>query len=140
MAITLTSDEYDEIRLLIGGDIDDEDLKDTQINGITVIGAAESYALRRIPGGMNGLNTTEMRAYRRAILYRCAWILVPSFPEQIQETAGPLSARYQGTSVEKRQEILQAQMDEEIQKLVDAGHGASIDEFMAGFEVFRPGE
>ena len=28
MAITLTSDEYDEIRLLIGGDIDDEDLSD----------------------------------------------------------------------------------------------------------------
>ena len=90
MAITLASDEYDEIRLLIGGDIDEEDLKDTQINGITAIGAAESYLLRRIPGGQAGLTTPEMRAYRRAILYRCAWILVPSFPEQVQETVGPV--------------------------------------------------
>ena len=74
-----------------------------------------------------------------AVLYRCAWILVPSFPEQVQETVGPLSARYQGTTVEKRQEILQAQLDEEIQKLVDAGHGVSVDGFVAGFEVFQPG-
>ena len=140
MAITLASDEYDEIRLLVGGDIDEEDLSDARINGGTVLGAAESYALRRIPGGQNGLNTADLRAYRRAILYRCAWILVPSFPEQIQDTAGPLSVRHQGTSVEKRQEILQAQVDEEIQKLVDAGHGESVDGFVAGFEVFRPGE
>ena len=140
MAITLASDEYDEIRLLIGGDIDEEDLSDARINGGTVLGAAESYALRRIPSGQNGLNTADLRAYRRAILYRCAWILVPSFPEQIQDTAGPLSVRHQGTSVEKRQEILQAQVDEEVQKLVDAGHGAVANEFMAGFEVFRAGE
>ena len=140
MAITLASDEYDEIRLLVGGDIDEEDLSDARINGGTVLGAAESYALRRIPSGQNGLNTADLRAYRRAILYRCAWILVPSFPEQIQDTAGPLSVRHQGTSVEKRQEILQAQVDEEIQKLVDAGHGAVANEFMAGFSVFRAGE
>ena len=38
MAITLASDEYDEIRLLIGGDIDEEDLPDARINGGTVIG------------------------------------------------------------------------------------------------------
>ena len=139
MAITLTSDEYDEIRLLIGGNIDEEDLSDARINGGTVLGAAESYALRRIPGGQNGLSTAEMKAYRRAVLYRCAWILVPSFPEQIAEAAGQLSARYQGTTVEKRQEILQAQVDEEIQKLVDAGHGVSVDGFVAGFEVFQPG-
>ena len=140
MAITLVSDEYDEIRLLVGGDIDEEDLSDARINGGTVLGAAESYALRRIPSGQNGLNTADLRAYRRAILYRCAWILVPSFPEQIQDTAGPLSVRHQGTSVEKRQEILQAQVDEEIQKLVDAGHGVVSSEFMAGFSVFRAGE
>ena len=60
MAITLTSDEYDEIRLLIGGDIDDEDLSDARINGGTVLGAAESYALRRIPGGQNGLSTADL--------------------------------------------------------------------------------
>ena len=140
MAITLASDEYDEIRLLIGGDIDEEDLSDARINGGTVLGAAESYALRRIPSGQNGLNTADLRAYRRAILYRCAWILVPSFPEQIQDTAGPLSVRHQGTSVETRQEILQAQVEEEIQKLVDAGHGTVSSEFMAGFSVFRAGE
>ena len=65
---------------------------------------------------------------------------MPSFPEQIQDTAGPLSVRHQATSVEKRQEILQAQVDEEIQKLVDAGHGVADDGFVAGFAVFRPGE
>ena len=140
MAIILVSDEYDEIRLLVSGDIDEDDLKDARINGGTVLGAAESFVLRRIPGGQNGLSTADLRAYRRAILYRCAWILVPSFPEQVQETVGPLSARYQGTTVEKRQEILQAQLDEEIQKLVDAGHGVETDGFVAGFEVFRPGE
>ena len=74
-----------------------------------------------------------------AVLYRCAWILVPSFPEQIQDTAGPLSVRHQATTAEKRQEILQSQVDEEIQKLVDAGHGAVSSEFMAGFAVFRGG-
>ena len=136
MAITLASDEYDEIRLLVGGDIDEDDLSDARINGGTVLGAAESYALRRIPGGQNGLNTVEVRAYRRAVLYRCAWILVPSFPEQTAETVGPLSARYQGTTVEKRQEILQAQLDEEIQKLVDAGHGVESDEFAPAVAVF----
>ena len=140
MATTLASDEYDEIRLQIGGDIDDEDLTDAEINGSLVLGAAESYALRRIPGGQNGLNTAETRTYRRAILYRCAWILVPLFPEQTAETIGPFSPRYQGTSAEKRQEILDEQVDEEIQKLVDAGHGASVDGFVAGFEVFQPGE
>ena len=30
--------------------------------------------------------------------------------------------------------------DEEIQKLVDAGHGTVANEFMAGFSVFRAGE
>ena len=59
MAITLVSDEYDEIRLLVGGDIDEEDLSDARINGGTVLGAAESYALRRIPSGQNGLNTAR---------------------------------------------------------------------------------
>ena len=140
MAITLASDEYDEIRLQIGGDIDEEDLPDARINGGTVMGRQNRMLLRRIPGGQNGLSTTpEIRAYRRAILYRCAWILTPSFPEQTAETVGPLSARYQGTTVEKRQEILQAQVEEEIQKLVDAGHGVSVDGFVAGFEVFQPG-
>ena len=123
MAMTLTSDEYDQIRLLIGGDIDDEDLPDSRIDGEMVLGAAESYALRRVPGGQTGLSAPNTRAYRRAVLYRCAWILVPSFPEQIQETAGPLSARHQAAGVEKRQEVLQIQIDEDIQKMVDAGHG-----------------
>ena len=136
MAITLTSDEYDEIRLLIGNDIDEDDLSDAQIDGGTVLGAAESYALRRIPGGTTGLTTAGVKAYRRAVLYRCSWILVPSFPEQVQETVGPWSERYQGTTVEKRQEILQAQVEEDIQTLVDAGHGAVANEFVAGFEVF----
>ena len=136
MAIILVSDEYDEIRLLVSGDIDEKDLSDARINGGTVLGAAESFVLRRIPGGQNGLNTADLRAYRRAILYRCAWILVPSFPEQVQETVGPLSARYQGTTVEKRQEILQAQLDEEIQKLVDAGHGVESDGFSPAVAVF----
>lgn len=136
MAITLASDEYDEIRLLIGGDIDDEDLPDARIDGGTVLGAAESYVLRRIPGGQNGLNTAETRAYRRAILYRCAWLLVPSFPEEIAETTGPFSTRHQATTVEKRQEILQAQVDEDVQKLVDAGHGVSVDEFTPAVAVF----
>ena len=136
MAITLTSDEYDEIRLQIGGDIDDEDLPDRRIDGGTVLGAAESYVMRRIPGGQNGLSAPEVRAYRRAILYRCAWILAPSFPEQVAETAGPLSVRHQATTVEKRQEVLQAQIDEDIQKLVDAGHGASVDGFTPAVAVF----
>ena len=136
MAITLTSEEYDGVRLLIDGDIDEDDLSGTQIGGGTVLGAAESYALRRIPGGQTGLNTTETKAYRRAILYRCAWILVPSFPVQTAETEGPLSARYQGTTVEKRQEILGAQVDEEIQTLVDAGHGVEEDTFTPAVVVF----
>ena len=126
MATTLASDEYDEIRLLIGGDIDEEDLPDARINGGTVIGAAESYAAAADTRRSEWVEhyPRDLRAYRRAILYRCAWISgTPSFPEQVQETVGPLSARYQGTSVEKRQEILQAQLDEEVQKLVDAGHG-----------------
>ena len=104
--------------------------------GERVLGAAESYVLRRIPGGQNGLSTADTRAYRRAILYRCAWILTPSFPDQVQETVGPLSARYQGTTVEKRQEILQEQVDEDIQKLVDAGHGVEDDEFTPAVAVF----
>ena len=96
MAITLTSDEYDEIRLLISKDIDEDDLSDAQIDGGTVLGAAESYAMRRIPGGTTGLTTAGVKAYRRAVLYRCSWILVPSYPEQVQETVGPWSERYQG--------------------------------------------
>ena len=41
MAITLASDEYDEIRLLIDGDIDEDDLTDDrQINADTVLGAS----------------------------------------------------------------------------------------------------
>ena len=52
MAIILVSDEYDEIRLLVSGDIDEDDLKDARINGGTVLGAAESYALRRIPSAV----------------------------------------------------------------------------------------
>ena len=138
MAITLTSTEYDEIRLLIDGDIDNDDLTDAQIDGGTMLGAAESFVLRRIPGGQNGLNTAETRAYRRAILYRCAWNLVPSFPQQTAETVGQLSARHQAATVEKRQEILQAQVDEDIQKLVDAGHGVADeeDEFTPAVAVF----
>ena len=82
---------------------------------------------------------TDLRRLSRCCI-GARGFLVPSFPEQVQETVGPLSARYQGTTVEKRQEILQAQLDEDIQKLVDAGHGVEADGFVAGFEVFRPGE
>ena len=76
MAIALVSDEYDEIRLLVGGDIDEDDLSDARINGGTVLGAAESYALRRIPGGQNGLTATARSTCLSAgwCLYRCAWI------------------------------------------------------------------
>lgn len=136
MAITLTSDEYDQIRLLISGDIDEEDLPDSRIDGEMVLGAAESYALRRVPSGQTGLSAPNTRAYRRAVLYRCAWILVPSFPEKIQETEGPFSVRHQATTVEKRQEILQTQIDEDIQKLVDAGHGEAVDAFEPAVAVF----
>ena len=136
MAMTLTGDEHDDVRLKIGGDIDKEDLPDQRINSEGVLGAAESYVLRRIPGGQNGLSAPEVRAYRRAVRNRCAWILVPSFPEQIQETAGPLSARHQAAGVEKRQEVLQIQIDEDIQKLVDAGHGEAVDAFTPAVAVF----
>ena len=138
MAITLTSDEYDEIRLLVGGDIDEDDLPDRRINAGTVLGAAESFVLARIPGGMNGLNAAEGRAYRRAVLYRCAWILAPSFPQQIAETAGQLSARHQGTPMEQRSAMLQEQVDDEIQTLVDAGHGVvdKDDDFTLAVTVF----
>lgn len=128
MAMTLTSDEHDDIRLQIGGDIDEEDLPDRRIDSEGVLGAAESYVLRRIPGGQNGLSAPNTRAYRRAVTKRCAWILVPSFPEKIQEAEGPFSVRHQATTVEKRQEILQIQIDEDIQRLVDAGHGEAVDE------------
>lgn len=127
MAMTLTSDEHDDIRLQIGGDIDEEDLPDRRIDSEAVLGAAESYVLRRIPGGQNGLSAPEVRAYRRAVTKRCTWILVPSFPEKIQEAEGPFSVRHQATTVETRQEILQIQIDEDIQRLVDAGHGVSVD-------------
>ena len=138
MAMTLTSDEYDEVRLQIGGDIDEEDLPDARIDGETVLGAAESYVLRRIPGGQNGLSAPEVRAYRRVVKNRCAWSLVPSFPEKIQEAEGPFSVRHQATTVEKRQEVLQLQIDEDIQKLVDAGHGMAVneDEFEPAVAVF----
>ena len=63
MAVTLASDEYDEIRLLIGGDIDDEDLKDSQIDGGTVLGAAESFVLRRDTGW--GSRIKHLRDTRR---------------------------------------------------------------------------
>ena len=133
MAITLASDEYDEVRLLIGGDIDEDDLPDRQIDADTVLGAAESYVLQRIPGGQTGLSAPEVRAYRRAVKYRCAWILAPSYPQQIAETAGQLSARHQGTPMDQVKAFLQEQVDGEIQKLVDAGHGVARsedDEFM----------
>ena len=74
--------------------------------------------------------------YRRAVLYRCAWNLVPSFLEQIAETVGPLSVPHQATTEEKRQAVLQAQVDEDIQKLVDAGYGASVDGFTPEVAVF----
>ena len=105
MAMTLASDEYDEIRLLIGGDIDEDDLPGQRINGGLALGAAESFVLTRIPGGMNGLTAAEGRAYRRAVLYRCAWILVPSYPQQIAETAGQLSSRHQGTPMETMRSV-----------------------------------
>ena len=139
MAITLLANEYNEIRLAIDRDIDEDDLTDAEIDANTVLGAAESYVMQRIPRGQNGLNTAETRAYRRAVLYRCAWNLVPSFPQQIAETAGQLSARHQAATVEKRQEILQAQVDEDIQKLVDAGHGVvdeADDDFTPAVAVF----
>ena len=74
--------------------------------------------------------------YRRAVLYRCAWNLMPSFPEQIAETVGPLSVRHQATMVEKRQAVLQEQVDEDIQKLVDVGHSASVGGFTPVVVVF----
>ena len=137
--ITLTDSEYDEIRLLIDNNIDDESLPDARIDGGTVLGAAESYMRRRIPGGTSELNTDETKSYRRAVLYRCAWILVPSFPAQTAETTGPFASRHEAATVETRQAVLQSQVDEDIQKLVDAGHGVSVDEFMPAIEVFRPG-
>ena len=138
MAMTLASDEYDEIRLMIGGDIDEDDLPDRRIDAGTVLGAAESFVLARIPGGMNGLNAAEGRAYRRAILYRCAWILAPSFPQQIAETAGQLSARHQGTPMDQMKAFLQEQVDEEVQKLTTAGHGVvdEDEEFTPAVAVF----
>ena len=61
--MTLASDEYDEIRLMIGGDIDEDDLPDRRIDAGTVLGAAESFVLARILawGGMNGLLMTRQR-------------------------------------------------------------------------------
>ena len=118
MAITLTSDEYDEIRLLIGGDIDEDDLtRPAQINSDTVLGAAESFALRRISGGSTRLNAAETRAYRRAVRYRCAWILLHRhILQQIAETAGSVivsaSSEHRWRNDEKR--FLQEQVDEEI--------------------------
>lgn len=136
MAITLTSTEYDEIRLAISGDLDADDLTDAQIDGSLVLGAAEGYVMQRIPGGSTGLNTAETRGYRRSILYRCAWILVPSFPDQVAETEGPLSARYQGTPMEQKRAFLAEQTETEIEKLVDAGHGKTDETFMPAVAVF----
>ena len=139
MAITLASDEYDEIRLSIGGDIDEDDLEDAQIDADTVLGAAESYVQARIPGGQTGLSAPEVRAYRRAVKYRCAWILAPSYPQQIAETAGQLSSRHQGTPMDQVKVFLQEQVDGEIQKLIDAGHGVEDEEeeFTPAVDVFQ---
>ena len=136
MAITLTGGEHDEIRLLISSNIDEEDLDDAEIDADTVLGAAEGYVLRFIPNGTTGLNTAETKAYRRIVKYRCAWLLVPSFPEQTAETEGPFSARYQGTSTKDRRDLLHEQVNDEIQKLVDAGKGADTDEFTPAVAVF----
>ena len=138
MAITLASDEHDEVRLLIGNDIDEDDLPDRRIDADTVLGAAESFVRARIPGGMNGLNTAETRAYRRAVKYRCAWILAPSYPQQIAETAGQLSSRHQGTPMETMKAFLQEQVDAEIEKLEAAGYGIADEdeEFTPAVAVF----
>ena len=61
---------------------------------------------------------------------------MPLFPEQIAETAGPLSVGHQATTVEKRQAVLQEQVDADIQKLVDAGHGALVYGFTPAVVVF----
>ena len=138
MAMTLASDEYDEIRLLIGSDIDEDDLPDRRIDSDTALGAGESFVLTRIPGGQAGLSAREVRAYRRAVKYRCAWILAPSYPQQIAETAGQLSSRHQGTPMETMKAFLQEQVDEEIQRLVAAGHGVADEdeEFTPAVDVF----
>ena len=137
MAIVLTDAEYDEVRVLVGGNVDAVDLTDAQIGASTVLGAAESYVIGWIPGGMAGLNAAAQRGFRRAVLYRCAWILVPSFPEQVAEQAGQLSARYQGTPVAQRRRFLQEQAQVEIQRLVDGGHDMA-QGVASGFLVFRP--
>ena len=126
MAITLTADEYDEIRLLVGNDIDDDELTDDQIDGETVLGAAERYMLTRVPNGESGLDTQGLAAYRSGVMIRCAIILVPSYPEQIQETTGQISSRYQGTSAADKIELLEAQLAESLQVLIDGGHGSTV--------------
>lgn len=136
MAITLTSGEHDEIRLLINGKLTAEKLTDAEIDADTVLGAAEGYVLRFIPNGTTGLNTAETRSYRRTVKYRCAWILSPSFPEQTAEAAGDFSTRHQGASAKDKRELLHQQVRDEIQALVDAGHRVDTDAFTPAFDVF----
>lgn len=136
MATKFVPAEYDEIRLLIDRDLDDDDLTDDAIASETVLGAAESFVMEYIPGGTTGLNAKETRTYRRAVMYRCVWILTPSFPQQTAENVGQLSVRHQATPVEHLKQVRHEQVMGEIQKLIDAGHGVDTDAFTPAVAVF----
>ena len=137
MAITLVSDEYDEIRLLVGGDIDEEDLSDARINGGTVLGAAESYALRRIPSGQNGLNYSRGDVHtvgRYCIGTRGFWCrrsLSRFKTPQDRYRCGTRGHRWRnGKRFSKRK------WTKRVQRLVDAGHGVEADGFAPAVAVF----
>ena len=137
MAFTLTSGEHDQIRLMISSDIDDDDLTDAEIESDTVLGAAESYVNALLTVSPSTLGAEATRAYRRMVKTRCAWLLVPSFADQIAETEGPLSARYEGNSSEKKRELLEEQMNADLKQLSDAGHAETDSDFTVAFDVFQ---
>lgn len=77
--ITLTTEDYEEIRKLVDTNLTIQELPDEIIAGDTVVGGAIAWAVDRMPVvDGNPRNLEEIKNKRRAILYRAAGCLAAS--------------------------------------------------------------
>ena len=120
MGISLTQDEFNEVRTLLDARITEAELPNETINYDGFLGGANDWADRQV--NTDGFELTDMqnRMYRRCIRYRCASLLAGKVRQILRTGAVGITEQIQEIDWIATVQKLERDSNSELQALIES--------------------
>ena len=120
--IQFSASDYNEIRYLLGPKITPDEIPDEVIRSTVYEGAAKDW-VNRVLADAGELSIENLKAKKRATLYRCAALLCGKAPMLLSQTVGETEQEFGESEWMNRENSLNRKANEEITRIFNSAQG-----------------